>query len=150
MCGLGKNVSQQQTISSSASDHDFLPNIELYHGYEILNLVPIFCKVYFRVSQILWITEAFPQPLFRLTQGNTVLPRVGFFVSLIVASVTRCYPVAIETCTILVLHSLTPEKVGLLLSELFRLHHDVYNGSTATLRLFWLTCFMFTYHKTNS
>ena len=43
------------------------------------------------------LSEAVPQPLFRLTQGNTVLPRVGFFVSLTATSVTRCYPVAIET-----------------------------------------------------
>ena len=43
------------------------------------------------------LAEAFPQPLFRLTPGNTVLPRVGFFVSLTATSVTRCYPVVIET-----------------------------------------------------
>ena len=35
--------------------------------------------------------EAFPQPLFRLTPSNTVLPRVCFFVSLTSTRVTRCY-----------------------------------------------------------
>ena len=43
------------------------------------------------------MSEAVLQPLFRLTPGNTVLPRVGFFVSLTATCVTRCYPVAIET-----------------------------------------------------
>ena len=32
--------------------------------------------------------EAFPQPLFGLTLGNAVLPRVGFFVSLTATNVT--------------------------------------------------------------
>ena len=41
--------------------------------------------------------EAFPQPLFRLTPGNTVFPRMFFFVSLTATSVSRCYPVAIKT-----------------------------------------------------
>ena len=41
--------------------------------------------------------EAFPQALFGLTPGNTVLPMVSFFVSLTATSVTRCYPVVIET-----------------------------------------------------
>ena len=42
-------------------------------------------------------TEAFPERVFRLSPGNTGLPRVGFFVSLTATCVTRCYPVAIET-----------------------------------------------------
>ena len=41
--------------------------------------------------------ETLPQRVFRLTPGNTGLPRVGFFVSLTATCVTRCYPVAIET-----------------------------------------------------
>ena len=63
-------------------------------------------------------SEAFPQPLFRLTPGNKELPKVCFFVPLTATSVTRCYLVAIDM--ILVLHSLTAEKVGLPGSELPR------------------------------
>ena len=43
------------------------------------------------------LPDAFPQRFFRLTPGNTGLPRVGFFVSLTATCVTRCYSVAIET-----------------------------------------------------
>ena len=65
--------------------------------------------------------EAFPQPLLWLTLGNTVLPRVAFFVSFTATSVTRCYPVAIETR----FYSVTltnPRKVRLPGSELPRSH----------------------------
>ena len=43
------------------------------------------------------LSEAFPKRVFRLTPGNTGLPRVGVFWSLTATCVTRCYPVAIET-----------------------------------------------------
>ena len=64
-------------------------------------------------------SEVFPQPLFGLTLGNTLLPRV-FFIR--VSYRDQCYSVLLcsDRDTILVLHPLTPEKVGLPGSELSR------------------------------
>ena len=73
-------------------------------------------------------SDSFLQPLFNV---NTMLPRVGFFVSLTATSITLCYPVAIDI--ILLLRALTTGKVGFSQSELPHLHPYVENGSAATL-----------------
>ena len=89
----------------------------------------------------------FPQQIFKLT-GNTGLPWVIFLhVSYQHQSYSVLYPEWWRHDSSV---NLRKSRMTIKLLTVVLWHHNVNNGSTVTLCLFWLKFFIFTYCKTNS